>query len=161
MSATPSSIPPPELTAANEGTVAAIFNAMQLLLTYELDGTWADDGDEPGRFEFRLRKPIRETLLAPAGEDATYSVDPGELPDYDSYEPEDWNRVVESRSDRILWDADYDDDDLYTDKPPELSEFLKRTGDIPDGYFSTVVREPAESEMEAVWKRLKALARKS
>lgn len=151
-------IPAPELTAANEGTIASIFNAMKQVLGYELDGMWAGDGDEPGPFEFDLRKLICAALQSPAGDDKSHGVDPAKIPNFESYKSKDWKWVVESLRDRILWDEDYDDDDIYADKSPEMAEFLKHTGDIPDGYFSTVVPEPREKEMVAVWKRLELLA---
>ena len=59
--------------------------------------------------------------------------------------------------DRILWDADYEDDHIYMDHPPEKSEWLKDMADIPDEYYLAIADDLTDEEAQARIKELRKL----
>jgi hypothetical protein len=145
----------PELTAINEGTVAVIFKALQQQLTFELELLAPEPGEMPSEFAGYWRRLVRAAALSTLTEE-NHSFDPAEIPDVECDDIEDWHGVVEVLSERVLWDTDYDDEDLYSDHPPEIAESVKRTSGIPDGYFTAIAHEPRDDEVEGLFERLRS-----
>ena len=56
-----------------------------------------------------------------------------------------------------LWDADYEDEDLYIDKPPEEAQRLKDFMRIRDDYFTEVPEDLKPNEIETRLSELKSL----
>ena len=102
-----SDVPCCKLSAVNEGAIAAVFEHLKNCIIIETD--------EP-----ELGNSWREEVLTVrklvGGED---------LPDVTCDDPEEWEIEVDSLADRILWDADYGDEDLYIDKSPEDAQILQ------------------------------------
>jgi hypothetical protein len=59
----------------------------------------------------------------------------------------------------ILWDADYEDEELYIDKPPEEAQRLKDFMRIRDDYFLEAPEDLKPKEIETKLAELKALCR--
>jgi hypothetical protein len=138
-------VPAPPLTAANEGTVAAVFAAVRQTLEEEVV-FHAQEG--------RGSTTVRELLLA-AAVDA--SEQPEDLPEVADEDLEAWEWVVEVIEDRILWDADYEMGDEFLDSPPEdASEMLAQMAIDPE-YFTAIPREPDEAGLRAVRQTLARL----
>jgi hypothetical protein len=57
----------------------------------------------------------------------------------------------------ILWDADYEDEDLYIDKPPEEAQILKDFMRMRDDYFLEVPEALKPKEIETKLSELKSL----
>lgn len=150
------SVPSPELTAVNEGTVAAIFKAIEQHLSFELETLEKPDGQR-SPLEFYWRQLIRDAAFSTIGDDRSHCFDLEDIPDAESYDPEDWDHVVETLSDRVLWDNDYDDD-VIEDASPDVADEIKESLGIEDGYFTAVVREPRDDEHEELFERLRSLS---
>jgi len=76
--------------------------------------------------------------------------------------PEDeqeWLIEIEELSYLILWDADYEDEDLYIDKPPEEAQRLKDFMRMRDDYFLEIPEDLKLKEIETKLSELKTLCR--
>lgn len=136
-------VPIPELTAVNEGAVAAVINILRDLLEYELDGDRS--GVKPQRTE------LRRTLLAVGAEHGWE-----EMPAATDADSESWAFVLDSFEDLILWDADYELADQFLDLPPDAAREIKALSRITDDYFVTTPDEPDPRRLEvaraALWR---------
>ena len=94
-----SDAPPPELTAVNEGSIAAVFAYMQLMVSLEVDAT-------------EVRTTLR-SAVADACNEAKFE----DVPDPSCTDHEEWECFVGMLSDTILWDADYEDDGMQDHHP--------------------------------------------
>ena len=95
-----------KLTAVVEGAIAAVFDHLKTVVIVEIDvpeikGNW------------------RKMILA-----ARCEVNTEDLPDEDCEDEHEWLTEIEEMSYLILWDADYEDEDMYIDKPPEEAQRL-------------------------------------
>jgi hypothetical protein len=108
-----SDVPPPELSAVNEATVAAIFAQIRQNVDIELDMA-GEDGLPPEYDVYYWRRLLAACQELPRTSDEFYLV--VQCEDLD-----DWELLVECVSDRILWDADWDMPDLFLDEEPEVS----------------------------------------
>lgn len=72
-----------------------------------------------------------------------------------------WKLLVESFSDRILWDADYLLNDGILDHPPATEEEPSDTWVLRDQYFGAVAAEPNDSALQDARSRLQRLLLRS
>ena len=131
-------VPMPELTAVNEATVAAVFAHLVINVELEFDTpdtTW--------------RLSIRETCNEVRQE---------ELPDVQCDQLEEWELWIDSLRDRILWDADYEDDRILDDQP-EVRRILSNLMGISDHYHMVVAEDPTPAEIKGLKMRLMAVLR--
>jgi hypothetical protein len=80
-----------------------------------------------------------------------------DLPDEDCQDYQDWFIEIEEQSYRILWDYDFEDEDLYIDKPPEEAQQLKDFMRMRDDYFTEVAEDLSSNEIESTLSGLKKL----
>jgi hypothetical protein len=59
----------------------------------------------------------------------------------------------------ILWDADYEDEDIYIDKPPEEAQRLKDFMRMRDDYFLEIPEDLKPNEIKNRLSELKTLCR--
>ena len=85
--------------------------------------------------------------------------DAEDLPDEDCEDEEEWSFQIEELSYLILWDHDFEDEDLYLDNPPEEAWVLKGFMDIDDDYFLDIPDDLKLKEIETTLAKLKALCR--
>ena len=57
-------------------------------------------------------------------------------------ETEKWEFEIECIADRILWDRDWELDDLMVDNSPEQANFLKAHLGIDGDYFTSIAPDP-------------------
>jgi hypothetical protein len=124
-------VPPVELTAVLEGAIAAIFKHLTIKLIIEIDDF------EPGTDWRELVVAAREEMEAE------------EIPHPTCEDLDEWYIEVEGLSAAILWDADYEDEDLYIDKPPEEAQALKDFMRMRDDYFLEIADDLTDEEAEA------------
>ena len=110
-------VPMHKLTAAVESAIAAVFDHLKTAAIIEID--------EP-----EIKSNWRKMILA-----ARRQVGAEELPKEDCEEEQEWLIEIEELSYLILWDADYEDGNLYIDKPPEEAQRLKDFMRMRDDYF--------------------------
>ncbi len=81
------------------------------------------------------------------------------LPDEDCKDEQRWFTEIEELSYLILWDYDFEDEDLYIDKPPEEAQILKDLMRMRDDYFLKVPEDLKPEEIETKLSKLKSLCR--
>jgi hypothetical protein len=167
-------VPPPELTALTEGTVAAVFRHILDLTLSEIEV--ADEPDPDGLDpEVSAQLPSWRALIVGAcraalkpeakksrkpqavdDEGAFESWWEGPLPDESSEDVEKWELVVEWLSSRVLWDdGDYEREGDFLDADPETSGARKALLGIDEGYFADVAPDPTDSQLEAIRQTLR------
>ena len=134
-------VPVVELTAVLEGAIAAVFEHLKNLIILETD-------------EEGIGTEWREMVVAVRKE-----AEGEEIPLPTCRDMEEWDIEVEELMDGILWDRDFDDDDIYTDHPPEKSEWLRYMARIPENYFMAIAEDLNEEEIEVKRTELRKLCR--
>ena len=133
-----SEVPPPELTAVNEATVAALFAHVERNVWIELDNAREIEPSDDFDIYYWRRMIAACQELPPTDEDFV---------EEKSVDIEDWQLVIECCADRILWDADWDMPDLFMDAEPALSRKRRQQlGIIPD-YFTTPAPDLREQDV--------------
>ena len=69
----------------------------------------------------------------------------------------EWGPLTECLETRVLWDADYLDEDLYADQAPEAGQMLKDHMGVADEYFRAVAPDPDDRDLPGIRERLQAL----
>ncbi len=144
-----STAPPPPLTAVNEAAVAVLYRVIEEWVTMEVDDEdviRAMPGQDPISWRRELLDAYREACP-----------DDDEIPPVTSHELADWELLIECLEARVLWDADYLDEDLYADQPPDAGQALKERMGVADEYFRAVAPEPTDSELEKVRQTIRTL----
>ena len=136
-------VPPPRHTAANEGTIAAVYTILQATLESEID------------IEEDLGSTMIRSLFLAAAADL---YEPGEtLPELTATDKEAWREVREVIEAQILWDADYAMGDAFLDRPPDEAHELLSHMTIDPEYFTDIPREPDRAGLIAVRQTLARL----
>ena len=128
-----------KLTAVVEGAIAAVFDYLKMVVILEID--------EP-----EIKSNWRKMILA-----ARRQFGAEGLPKEGCADEREWLIEIEELSDLILWDADYEDEDLYIDKPPEEARILKDFMRMRDDYFSAIADDLTDEEAQARIKELRKL----
>lgn len=142
------SVSPPELNAVNEATVSAVYEHIWQETQFEIDS------DEP-KCELKF---WRKAILAVFQEEGEGEDD---LPAVDCTDFDDWRVLIDCLRDRILWDDDFNSEDLFVDCEPEKSRYLKAVMRIDNDYFSAIPPDPSDSELEDIRVTLHELTRSS
>jgi hypothetical protein len=137
-------VPPVELTAVLEGAIAAVFEHLKKKIIIEIDDPEPDTD-------------WRELVVAARKETEGEESEREEIPEPMCTDLDKWETEVEELSDGILWDVDYEDEDLYIDKPPEEAQALKDFMRMRDDYFSAIADDLTDEEAEARIKELRKL----
>ncbi len=132
-------IPMRKLTAAVESAIAAVFDHLKIVVNIEID--------EP-----EIKSNWRKMILA-----ARREVGAEELPKEDCKDEQEWFIEIEELSYLILWDADYEDEDLYIDRPPEEAQRLKDFMRMRDDYFLEIPEDLKPKQIKAELSELKKL----
>ena len=72
---------------------------------------------------------------------------------------QEWLIEIEALSYLILWDYDFEDEDLYIDKPPEEAKRLKDFMRIRDAYFRGIPDDLESDQINIRLSELKCLCR--
>lgn len=140
---------PPQLTATNESAVAVLYKVVEDWVAMEVD-TEEEIREMPLEDPFSWRRMLLEAYRegVPDGPESLVeqSRDLGE-----------WTLLVDCLVDRVLWDADYLDEDLYADQPPDEGRSLKKHMGVSDGYFMGVAPDPSDRDLEKVREEIRTL----
>jgi hypothetical protein len=71
----------------------------------------------------------------------------------------EWDCLLESLADGILWDDDWRMDDLIMDAPPEVAAECRRQLTIAEDYYTDIAPDPTEAELAAAKEALAGLVR--
>jgi hypothetical protein len=134
------SVPAPPLTAATEGTVAAILAQVRTDLEMELD---ADDSTE-------CRRLILDAVGDVPGRDHP-------LPAPTESDPDEWEMVIDEIEARLFWDADWEMADVFLDLPPERARGDITLHGIDPDYYLAVPDDPDHAGLAAARRTLAEL----
>lgn len=146
-----------ELTAVAEATVGVLFEYVRLQIDLEID---FDEG------ETRWRRLVLDAFEATermhddgAYDDASESAEDYSwgTSDVNCRDRSAWREMVETLTDQILWDRDYEMMAELADEPPEKAAFIKSYLGITDDYFAAA--GPDAVSKTAVAQTLQRLAR--
>ena len=141
--------PCPELTALTEGTFASVYVTIGDFIEVEIDIASRDPSPEDD--EFGLRRLVLDTFreVAPEFE--------GSLPAPDCEDQGEWTFLLDMLMDRVLWDRDFEDEELFLDVEPGQGRYLKRAMGISREYFTAIAPEPGHDELAAIRDSLRRL----
>ncbi len=135
----------PPLTAVNEATIATIFRHIEESIHEEVDS--GEDTEDP----FYWRRLVRL-----AGAETVADL---ELLAESSSELDEWTFVVETLSDYILWDNDFNSEGVFADAEPEYAQANYEGMGIDEDYFLAVPPDPRASNLDQIRKVLRELER--
>jgi len=138
----------PELTALNEATVAVLFIAIEQSLEFEIDCQSDNDPND--------RSSWRRLLLDAIAEGSDLS----DLPTVDCCDMDEWQFIIETLSDWILWDHDFNSAEYFLDTPPEQADVMREQFGIDDDYYRAIPLDPKECDLPAIRATLKQLCGK-
>jgi hypothetical protein len=141
--------PAPKLTSLREGTVGVLYEQLRWCVEEEIEREQQDH--TPHRYW--------RALIVAACRGAEPADELADLPAPDSDDADAWDLVIESLADRILWDRDWEMEDLFADAIPERGRQLKQFLGIDDGYFRDIAPDPTEQQLAVVRSQLEALVR--
>lgn len=134
-------VPPVKLTAVVEGGIAAIFQHLKISIIVEID--------EP-EFGTSWRKKVVKVRKEHEGEDNSSPK---------CRDIKEWVIEIDELVDRILWDADFDDEDLFIDAIPEKTEMLQKMTGISQEYYLDIAEDLGEKEIKIKLTELRGLCR--
>jgi hypothetical protein len=137
-------VPVVRLAAILEGAIAAIFQHIQEMVTFEIDTP---------EFGISWRKLVIAARKQMEGDDAERK----QIPEPTSEDLDEWDFQMQRLSDAVLWDGDYEDAQLYVDFSPEKSKELRGMMGIPDDYFMAIADDLSDDEAKEKIKELRKL----
>ena len=135
---------PVRLTAVLEGAIAAVFQHIQELITFEIDTS--EFGTSWRELVIAVRKQME-------GDD-TERV---QIPEPTCEDLDEWDFQIQKLSGGVLWDGDYQDAQLYIDFSPEKSKELRGMMGIPDDYSMAIADDLTDEEAQAKIMELREL----
>ena len=147
-------VPCPPLTAVNEATIGVLFKAIEQCIAMEVDAQRSGFGKE---FDVTA---WRRMLLAAAmveNHDGNPVSDGYIFPLPDCTDAAEWDVLLEVLESTILWDDDWQMDDLFMDVEPRVSRARKRHLGIERDYFTALAPDPTPPELVALDQKLKDL----
>lgn len=79
------------------------------------------------------------------------------MPDADCDDPEEWDFLIECAEGRILYDRDWEDEDLYVDLSVDMADTCYEFMGIDEDYYTAIAPEPLDEEIPGMIKRLRQL----
>lgn len=135
-----------ELTAVSEAAVAAIFAHVLVEVDLEID-----NDESPTT---RWRSLILAAYAECFDDDGGDPEDDFQVPAATSIERDDWELLVESLADNILWDRDFEMEE-FLDASPEMSAMLKEHMGIDEDYYSAPAPDTSnDAAIEETYQRL-------
>ena len=135
---------PLKLSSMVEAGVAAVYVEIQDQIAIEID--WCCESDGIGRYGWRRMvcdaiEQANQDAIA-IGEE-TFMIDPQV---YDCSDKEEWEIVVDLLANDVLWDRDFEMEDIFLDEAPEVSKKRRRELGIDHDYYTDVAPDPFPDE---------------
>jgi hypothetical protein len=125
------SIACPMHTAVAEATIAAIFHHLETELDVEID---------------EHRYDLRRVIVAACKECGMTD----ELPGLRSTGRNRWRSAIESLTDQVLWDCDWQDDSATMEAAPDVAEDVKDIAGITDDYYTALAPDPMPEQLSRI-----------
>lgn len=132
-------VTPPALSAVLEATVAALFCELRFRIE--------DEFETGGEFWRTLLRSVFVDLE----KSGNY------LPLPTSNNLLDWESLINSAADRVLWDRDWAMEAIFVDRCPDRTDTLKCKMGIADDYFTSIAPDPTPQELSQIRERLNKL----
>lgn len=167
---TPTDSPFP-LSAHAESAVAAIFSEVRDQVAIEIDlfpngpSEISDDPEENVTWRqlvLAAHKAVLRTPHAPSdGFDFDFGPFPShiEIPDESCTDIGQWQDLLESLTDAVLWDRDFELADSFLDIDPGVSRQRRRLMGIDDDYFVQIAPDPDSNEAFRLAARTQSIVR--
>ena len=171
---TDTEIPPPP-TATSDATIAAIFLEIRDQIHIEIDFGPSDQTETETPTNSRLKKfdgnglDANETAESPAhwrglvlaAYEAISQSDlsPPRSPLINCADLETWELIVESLTDRILQDRDFELSGTFLDAAPDISDARKRLLGISKDYFTSLAPDPRPTEIAGLISKTRHIVR--
>jgi len=134
-------VPPVPLTAVREGSIAVIYHHLKNCIMVEIE--------EPELGSIWRKKVVL----------ARKECEGEEIPSSECRDMEEWEIEVDSLEDFILWDADYQDEDIFVDDLPEKADMMKKMMGVSKEYYTDIMDDLIEDEIEVKLEELRELCR--
>jgi len=130
------------LTAYLEATIAAIFNHIDTSIQFELDMEADHKSDPDDEYDyFFWRKLVLAAYESVGGNNPEFCESDEELLTPECRDMQEWQLAFDMIVEHVLWDADYEDDDMV-DMTPEHGAAVRNMFGIADGYYVSVPDDP-------------------
>ncbi|MGB7345014.1 MAG: hypothetical protein WBD20_12440 [Pirellulaceae bacterium] len=150
------------LSAYAEAAVAAIFVEVRDQVAIEIDlfpsgpDEISDDPEENITWR-ELVLAAYESVAALA--DDNWEALHDDLPDPLSCELDDWEPLIDSLADAVLWDRDFEMAGDFLDAEPAVSQQRRRLLGIEEDYFASIVPDPVGTEVFRLISDTRAIVR--
>lgn len=132
-----SDVPVAVHTAANEAAIYAIYRQLHRMVVDEL--MVSDEGEEEC-LDVRGMLSRASSELRMAG-----------TPPAQCTHVADWERLIETLCDRVLWDRDFEIGSLFLDSPHDTARSrLDGESEVLVPYFSAIPRDPPDARVERI-----------
>ncbi len=121
-------VPVVPLTAVLEGGIAAVFQHLRNCVGFEID-----DPD--------MGPTWRQMIVA-----ALREIDAEDVPKSTCRDGQEWDLWIQELSDAVLWDADYEDGDLYLDRSPDEARVLMDEMEIASDYYGAIAEDLTDEQ---------------
>lgn len=127
-------VPPPPLSANLEGTIYAVFKNLYSLVEVEIDQC----RENQNSYELRnaILNACRSTVTEAGDWAQNTDQDLAALPDCTCEDMDAWEFEIEALANQILWDRDFELEDLIADQDPIQVSAVKEYLGIGPDYFA-------------------------
>lgn len=148
------------LSAPLEATVAAIFVDVrdQVAIEIEFLPQLLESDDQP-TWRRMVLDAYRSTLAPEDIEHPVWVEILDQLPDEDSRNIKQWESLIDSLADAILWDRDFELADQFLDEEPAQSRERRSLLGISDDYFTGIAPDPRTNELQRVASQTRKIVR--
>lgn len=154
------------LSAAAEATVAAVYVEIRDQVAIEIDlfPDRASARDEP-TWRRRVLAAHKAVFRTPHSEEDGFDFDFGPfpediaIPEETCPEIDEWETLIDSLSDAVLWDRDFEMAESFLDVDPGVSRQRRRLLGIDDDYFTTVAPDPRPGEVIRLVSKTRSIVR--
>jgi hypothetical protein len=148
-----------DLTAVSESAVYAIYRTLYSAIELEIELAEEMSDDQTGCCFWRSLawRAYQEQIQdrSEAGHiDAGFPTETGAERNGDA---EHWNFVTECLADCVLWDRDFEMDNLFLDQAPELAQLQKKNLGIAEDYYTVVAPDIRPEQLETTLESLRSL----
>ena len=150
-------VPPQKLTAPCEGTIYVIFLELMTLIEAEI-GFQQTSGVNDHRLRSLARKAYAQSSQALYNPEQLFEVEPKQfgnddddsIPIVASVDMDQWILLVERLADNILWDRDFELEQLVGDVSPDYAHLIKRQLGINHDYYATVASDIRDIDVDPI-----------
>jgi hypothetical protein len=154
------------LSAAAEATVAAVFIEVRDQVAIEIDlfPTSRSRG-ETMTWRGLVLAAHEAVFRTPHSQEDGFEFDYGpfpddiEIPEETCTEIHEWETLIDSLSDAVLWDRDFEMAEGFLDIDPGVSAERRRLLGIDEDYFTTVAPDPRPQEVLRLASKTRAIIR--